>query len=404
MILKLRNESSLKSYCDAIHFQLDATNLIIDMKIAFYIISLFVFLTSPVFSQDIRDVKSAFEGLYDGLFSVDEPGGSVLVMKGDKVTFLGNYGLADLSVGEKITEHTVFNTGSISKTFVANAILMLHERNQLSITDPISKYFDDFDNSEIAESVTIEHLLSHTSGLPDLRNVRNRSAFFLTAKDEENWAPIKKASRLNSIPGSHYDYSNPAFNGLALIIEKVTGDKWQQFVNNEIFKVADMESSTITDGAHPQTGVAHGYDKQGTGYIESDYGEVPTFAAAGNGGVWSTVMELAKYEKALRSHNLISKRMLRKSRHPFKAHNWNGGNDPHIGYSWFLDGGSRFNKGRDEVEVVYHTGSQGGFRSFFISIPEKDIVYIALFNRPFSQYQRVMEEGVQILRRSNWME
>ncbi len=374
------------------------------MKIAYLLIVGLHFLYIPVFSQDKWDVRTAFEELYDGLFSSEEPGGSVLVMKGDEVKFLGSYGLADLKTGEKITEHTLFNTGSISKTFVSNAILILHERNQLSIKDPISKYFNDFELSDIADSVSVEHLLSHTSGLPDIRDVRNNTRFFLTAKDDENWAPIKRTKRLKSTPGAQYEYSNPAFNGLALIIEKVTGEKWQSFVKKEIFDVAGMSASTITDGPHPQKDVAHGYGGQGMRFVESDYGEVPTFAAAGNGGVWSTVMELAKYEKALGSHIFLSEKMLAQSRVPYKSPNWKGGNEPHIGYSWFLDGASRFARGSEDVDIIYHTGSQGGFRSFFISIPEKDIVYIALFNRPFKQYQRVIEEGIEILRKRNWLE
>ncbi|MEI9912726.1 MAG: serine hydrolase domain-containing protein [Bacteroidota bacterium] len=87
-------------------------------------------------------------------------------------------------------------------------------------------------------------------------------------------------------PGTKYKYSNPAFNGLALIIEKVTGKKWQDYINDLIFKPAGMKTSTITDGPHPQHGVAHAYiEKKGGGFEELDYGEEPTFAAAGNGGV-----------------------------------------------------------------------------------------------------------------------
>lgn len=355
-------------------------------------------------SAQEKDVAFAFEKLYDGLFQADEPGGSILLVKGEETKFIGNYGLSDMKTGEKITESTVFNTGSISKTFVSNAILILHEREQLSITDPISKYFNDFDRNDIANSVTIEHLLSHTSGLPDIRNVRRRSDFFLTAKDNENWDPIKKAEQFNFEPGSKFEYSNPAFNGLALIVEQVSGEKWQSFVQDEIFKKADMPSSTITDGPHPDSNVAHAYVRDNRQFVESDYGEVPTFAAAGNGGIWSTVRDLAKYEKALRNQSFLSEDMLEKSTKPFHPDNWNGSSEPTIGYSWFLADGSKFGLDTEDLKIVYHTGSQGGFRSFFISIPEKDIVYIALFNRPFSDYRNVMEGGLKILEDANWLQ
>ena len=92
---------------------------------------------------------------------------------------------------EKITENTIFNTGSISKTFVANGILILEEENKLAIEDPILKYFEDFKNTEIAEKVKIKHLLAHNSGLPDARQVSENFEFYLTAEDKENFEPLK---------------------------------------------------------------------------------------------------------------------------------------------------------------------------------------------------------------------
>jgi CubicO group peptidase (beta-lactamase class C family) len=128
--------------------------------------------------------------------------------------------------------------------------------------------------------------------------VQGDSVFYLTAKDEENWAPIKKADSVEFQPGERFNYSNPAFNGLALIIEKVTGMKWQEYIKKNIMEPAGMKTSTITDGPYPESGVSHGYLFDGKNYFEKDYGEEPTFAAAGNGGVWSSVEELWKYEQA----------------------------------------------------------------------------------------------------------
>src|SRR6185503_1609738 len=97
--------------------------------------------------------------------------------------------------------------------------------------------------------------------------------------------------------------SNPAFNGLALIIEKAGAKKWQSYIANNIFEPAGMKSSTITDGAHPVSGVSHGYVRnEKNEFEELDYGEEPTFAAAGNGGVWSSVEELWLYEQAIQKN------------------------------------------------------------------------------------------------------
>src|SRR5690348_8255031 len=104
-------------------------------------------------------------------FAPNEPGAAILIMKNNDTIFSKAYGLADLKTKEPITAKTLFNLGSISKTFVANAILMLQEQGKLSVDDPLIKYFPNFKNKAIAEGVTLRHLLTHTSGLPDNRQV-----------------------------------------------------------------------------------------------------------------------------------------------------------------------------------------------------------------------------------------
>ena len=339
-------------------------------------------------------------------FTAGEPGGIVLIKKGDKTLFSKSYGLADMETGDKITENTLFNLGSVSKTFVSNGILILQEKRLLSVNDNIGKYFPDFINKEIAGDVKIVHLLSHTSGLPDIRNLNENTDFFLTAKDEENFAPIMQAKKLNFLPGENYEYSNPAFNGLALIIEQVSGQKWQQFIEENIFKPSGMVTSTITDGPHPESGVAHGYDYADGKYIESDYGEFPTFTAAGNGGVWSSIEELAMYEKAISKNLFLGSELTDRSRTIYRQNNWaNDTMQPFIGYSWFIGEEQVLDVKNDfGVRLVYHTGSQGGFRTFYFTIPEKDILYIGLFNRPPENMEKIIFEGLSLLKENNWFD
>lgn len=338
-------------------------------------------------------------------FKADEPGGAVLIIKGDKTLFSKSYGLADLETGEKITGNTLFNLGSVSKTFVSNGILILQENGMLSVSDNIGKYFPGFINKEIAGSVTIMNLLSHTSGLPDNRNIDENSDFFLTAKDEENFAPVMQAEKLNFLPGERFEYSNPAFNGLALIIEQVSGQKWQQFIADSIFKPAGMTTSTITDGPHPESGVAHGYDYADGKYIESDYGEFPTFPAAGNGGVWSSVIELIMYEKAISENHFLGRELTDMSRTIYRPDNWSDTVQPLIGYSWFIGEEQVLDVKNDfGVRLVYHTGDQGGFRAFYFAVPEKNILYVGLFNRPPENMNKIILSGLSLLEESNWFD
>src|SRR5690606_2624767 len=144
------------------------------------------------------------------IFTPEEPGGTVFIQQGDKTLYAKSFGLTDLDKKTVYTSSTSQNLGSISKTFVSYGILLLQNEGKLSIEDPIIKYFPDFKNKEIAEKVTIKHLLTHTSGLPDLRKTEAERDFYLTAKDAENWAPVMEADTLKFEPGSNYEYSNPA--------------------------------------------------------------------------------------------------------------------------------------------------------------------------------------------------
>ncbi len=363
-------------------------------------------LASCTTQQPASKLEANLDELFKKEFSQNEPGGCILVKKADKTIFLKSYGIADLETKEAITENTIFNTGSISKTFVSNGILILEERGLLSIEDNLFKYFPDFSNKELAKKVKIKHLLSHTSGLPDLRDVSNNFDFYLTAKDAENFEPLKKAKQLNFELGSQFQYSNPAFNGLALIIESVSNQAWQEFIAENIFKPSGMEDSKITNGSYPESGVAHAYNFDGEKFVENDYGEFTTFTAAGNGGVWSTVLDLAKYEEAIQNNSFLKKELVQKSRTIFHPENWADTLNPHVGYSWMIGEESLFGNQETNfgVKLIYHTGSQGGFRAFFISIPEKDILFVGLFNRPINEFRKLMFESMLLFEKNNWME
>lgn len=318
------------------------------------------------------------DSLFSAITRTDEPGGAVLVAIGDKVIFSKGYGIEDIHTKKPITVNSIFNTGSVSKTFVSNAILVLEQRKQLSLEDPLSKYFPGFKHKEIADKVKIRHLLSHVSGLPDNRQVDKNPVFYLTADDAQNFAPIQQTDTLVFEPGERYQYSNPAFNALALIIEKLSGGKWQDFVRKEIFAKAGMTESDITDGAHPETGVVHAYSKVKGKFKELDYGEEPTFCAAGNGGIWCSVTDLHKYFLALNKAAFLNKEILANSMEIKTFTNWKSDKAAANGYSWFITTSA------NGLLRVGHTGSQGGFRADFEMVPEKNLLVCMLFNTPYA--------------------
>jgi len=337
--------------------------------------------------------SNEYDKIFDSIFKPGEPGGAVLIAKDGKVVYEKGFGVEDINTNKKIDTKTLFNVGSISKTFVAYGILQLANQNKLSLEDPIYKYFPDFKDTSIAKKVTLQHLLTHTSGLPDIRKVSEDSVFYLTAKDEANWAPIKKTDSLEFQPGAQFNYSNPAFNALALIIEKVSGRKWQDYIQKEIMKPAGMVRSTITDGPHPASGVAHGYSFDGKKYFEKDYGEEPTFAASGNGGVWSSVEELWKYEQAIQHHIFLDSGWIKRSRTIQSFSNWNDKTPSFIGLCWFITKTNNEN-------MIGHTGSQGGFRADYVWLPGSKIFYVILCNTP-KPLSKVREKVLSVALKQN---
>ncbi len=320
----------------------------------------------------------------------DEPGMAVLVaIPNKKIIFSKGYGVADLLLKTPITPKTVFNLGSVSKTFVAYGILKLQEEGKLSIEDPIIKYFPQFADKALVKDIRIKHLLTHTSGLPDIRPVSKDSIFYLTANDAQNWAPILANKTLHFQPGEKFEYSNPAFNGLALILEKVTGMKWQAYIEKLIFKPAGMRNSVITDIEYPQLGVAHGYQWNNGKWEEYDFGEYPTFCAAGNGGVWSSVEELLKYEEAIEKHVFVKAATVDFSRKVFSPSNWKAGHPPFIGYSWFI-------REENGVKEIGHSGDQGGFRAEHWLLADQHL-FIAIIGNGNRELDEVRKKIIELL-------
>lgn len=351
-------------------------------------------MTMTASAQKATGLHRELDSVFLSYFRADEPGGAVLIGTGDRVIYKNGFGVADLGTREPVTTRTLFNLGSISKTFVGFGILKLEEEGLLSLSDPLNRYFN-FRHGEVVKDIRLHHLLTHTSGLPDIRKVQEKREFYITAKDAENWAPILETDSLHFQPGTRYKYSNPAFNALALIIEQLTRNKWQEYIRDKIFVPSGMQTSTITDGPHPEAGVSHGYILNGRGEFEElDYGEEPTFAAAGNGGVWSSVEELWAYEQAIRNNVFLAPSMVAQARSVRKPVNWQGGQDPIVGYSWFIT--------RDSgIAVIGHTGSQGGFIGDYCWLPEKNVFYVLLCNIP-RPIREIRSRVFDLLSRRNW--
>src|SRR5450432_3629774 len=170
--------------------------------------SLLIFILAAVTgnAQSNGMLSASLDSLFGAEFKSNEPGGAVMLVKEGRVIYQKGFGLADIKTKEHISTKTLFNLGSISKTFVAFGILKLASQGKLSLEDDLNKYFPDFTNKTIAGKVKLYHLLTHTSGLPDSRKIDEQREFYLTAKDEENFAPLEQTDTLEFEPGTRYKY------------------------------------------------------------------------------------------------------------------------------------------------------------------------------------------------------
>lgn len=290
--------------------------------------------------------------------------GAVLVAKGNEILLNKGYGMANYEENIPNEPHSVFAIGSLSKSFTAAAIMQLQEKQLLNIDDPISKYIE---GHARGDDITIHHLLTHTSGL-----LRSGLMYGLNGVSlEENIDNIMKYSLLFE-PGEGYSYSNAGYNILAAIIEKVSGESYNDYIRDNIFMPLGMNSS--------RCGIDDSYgDNQSIGYkiLTGDPIKLRMFNFSkliGSGNIYSTVEDLYKYDRALYSDKLLSRESLDKM---FTSYS-----DSNYGYGWGV--AERF--GHREIS---HNGHIDGYYSSILRYPDDDYVLIFLTNN--SDYTALYE-------------
>ena len=324
------------------------------------------------------------DALCSGLFPDGEPGAAVLIMEGDSILFEKGYGIADLGTGAPIDPATSFNIASVSKQFTAVAILQLAEKGLLSLDDPVGKYFPEY-GDPLWNKVSIKHLLSHSSGIPDERGYLTREE--KVAGDEDLAVEyMKTLDHLRFEPGTAYEYINPTFVLAGKIVERVTGEPFTEYVTSHIFSPAGMDRTVYFDRDRQDLipSMAHGYEysEEKGGWYEYDFGEETFFATRPDGGIYTSVKEFAKWELALRKNLVMSAESAAEAMSPItlvSGSPWSDyQNRPNTwyGYGWFVEPATG-----TSPERVYHTGDNGGFKIIAARYPEKEILVLVFANR-----------------------
>ncbi len=320
-------------------------------------------------STFISAQESVDRFILDSLFKAygnEFPGFSYSIIKNGKILENYNFGLANIEDKQKAKNNTNYRLASVTKQFTAMAILMIIDNNQLTFSTVLTEIFDDF--PEYGKDITIQQLLTHTSGLLDYENLmkENRTIPIL---DEEVLQLMKEQSTTKFISGSKYAYSNSAYAVLAQIIVKRSGKSYKQFIEMEIFKPLKMKKSVVYTKDSKIKYRAYGYTITNDSIIFSD--QSMTSAVQGDGGIYTSINDYFKWDQALENNQLISPELKNKAytiQTTIPESEWD------YGYGWRI-------KYDGKTKIISHSGHTSGFTNYVVKIPDQKLTVIIFSNR-----------------------
>ena len=334
----------------------------IDRSLTVSLLLAALLLSCPDVHGSTTDRTAEIDKLMSSLYERGQFNGAILVAEQGELICRKAFGKANFQTGTEFTPETLSNIGSVTKQFTAMAIMILAERNKLSYDDPVSKHIPEFSHSVSFSRITLRQLLTHTSGIRDYGDLGINDS----GLDQRGLiAELLKRGDLLSKPGLQYRYSNPGYALLAGVVERVSGKWFGDFLEQEIFQPIDMSNSFVYD--HPgkkNARAAIGYDQFG----KVDDG-APT-AIPGDGGIYSTVDDLFRWDQALYTDKLVRQATLAAAFTPGKVEEGTST----YGFGWNIAGGG-------SNKYVWHQGNQAGFRAFIERRLTERVTVIMLTNK-----------------------
>jgi CubicO group peptidase (beta-lactamase class C family) len=326
---------------------------------------------------------SQIDALFSRFSNPKEPGCAVLVIKDGKPVFRKGYGVTDLRSMHAIGPETNFRLASLTKQFTAAAIMLLVRDGKLKYGEHLTDVFHDF--PDYGKAIAIRHLLNHTSGLMDYEDIMERN---YAGTPDEKIPQIKDAGVLELLkqqtgtkfpPGTRWHYSNSGYVVLAMIVEKKSGMSFGDFLLERIFKPLTMDHTIAYErGKNEVTNRAYGHTLGSEKWRETD--QSSTSATLGDGGVYTSLDDLEKWDRALTRHTLLTEKEMAPALVPPAASNGtplqkpDGTLAPLYGFGWFLEsprGHRRYS----------HYGETVGFRTAIQRFPDDCLTVIVLANR-----------------------
>jgi CubicO group peptidase (beta-lactamase class C family) len=336
-----------------------------------------------------RKIDSIFAAATDAR----SPGVAVEVRRNGRTIFAGGYGVRDLQTMTKIDARTDFRLASFTKQFTAMAVMLLVHDGKLRYDEPLTEVFPDF--PAYGQAITIRHLLTHTSGLPDYEDLMEsiekakgpKWSAAQQIQDAEVLELLKQTTRGKFAPGSSWAYSNSGYVVLGLVVAKASGVAFGQFLNRRIFKPLHMSHTLVfVNGKNTVPNRAYGHTKENGAFKETD--QSSTSATQGDGGIYSNLEDLAKWDDALAHHTLLSEREMAPALTAVKLNdgsptlwprdadgdNLNPGKPVSYGFGWFLDPYNGHPR-------MWHTGGTRGFRTVIERFTSDELSIVILANR-----------------------
>lgn len=301
-------------------------------------------------------------GLELGIYSR----GRVLLAKG--------YGLANVELNVPVKPETLMQSGSVGKQFVSTAIMMLVEEGKISLDDSITKYFPDAPGRW--KPIEIKNLLSHTSGLSEYESSERtgpKGPFYLRLDFTED----ELAKKIEALPiewaaGEKWDYRNTNYVLLGIIIHKVTGMPYEEFLSERIFKPLGMTSTRLISERDIVPNRAAGYEIDHDGELKNQEWVSPTFNSTADGALYFNVLDLAKWDEALYGTKLVKQASLDRiwTVYPLKDGKPNSAG---YGFAWFIGE-------QDGHKRIEHGGAWQGFTCDISRYPDDSLTVVVLTN------------------------
>lgn len=329
------------------------------MKISSYLLPFILFFQNPAFSQD-KEFTTKIEQYIRPYVESQNFSGSILISRKGKTLFSKAYGYANLEWKVPNEVNTVFHLASVSKTFTAAAVLMLEQNGLLTTEDFLSKYIPDFPS---ANQMTIHHLLAHTSGITDINDLPEYEVVSIQPQTPESLVALLKTKPLEFKPGEKYYYTSSNYAVLALVIEKVTGMSFGDYLKENIFKPLGMNQTYHhSDMTMIIPKMAEGYDTdKNFGLQKAPY--LDWSSKAGGGSMASTSEDLAKWNAALFGTSILSDKSKKKMFTEYVE----------SGYGWYI--GKQFDQ-----DYILMNGRAPGVCTHIGRYPEEETFIVVLSN------------------------